>query len=477
MRKILISWIAYSHDFKKNDDGKVIVNSHGTHCEFYSHIFDYDLHLLLSGSSEQNPDTKFQFLFNHLRRTYQKNTLPQYMDIKDVVSIEEIKDKLFPLLREYIEEDVEIFVSPGTPAMQTAWYLLAMEYKNIKLFHVRPPRYRKGEPKKEYIEVKYANLINGLAIQESNKRNPFEKGLFEFTATIQKVFDLAKKIASANDVTTFISGETGTGKGVLAKYIHKQSRRSKYPFIKVDCGAIPENLIESHLFGHVKGAFTDATTDFKGAFREAHQGTIFLDEIGNITPRLQQNLLSVLQEREVSPVGSYEKYKVDVRVISATNENLWSLVEKGSFRADLYYRLAVADIRAIAFRELPTKEKESLFTFFLEKKSRLFDKPKLRFTKEVKSCLYNYSFPGNIREVENIIERFYVYCEKEIVMEDIPNKIKYPQGSIASLSLRDMEKKHIKMVLAMYNRNLSKSSMVLEIAYNTLKKKIEKYHL
>ncbi|MEM7087348.1 MAG: sigma 54-interacting transcriptional regulator [Bacteroidota bacterium] len=479
MRKILISWIAYSHDFKKNSSEGNKVNEHGTHCEFYRHLFNYNMHLLLSGSSEDRPDTKFRFLINHLKTTYGKNTLPEYMNIEDVVSIEEIKSKLYPLLHKYTDEDVEIFVSPGTPAMQTCWYLLAMEFKNVRLFHVRPPKFRNGEPpKKEYIKVQNSGLTNGLIIHENHKRNPYKKGRFVFTPSIQKVFDIAEKIADTDNVTTFISGESGTGKEVLARHIHEQSRRAKYRFIAIDCGSWTDNIIESKLFGHVKGAFSGATDDSKGAFIEAHQGTLFLDEIGNTSKRLQRALLRVIQEREISPLGAPGTVKkVDVRIIAATHENLLDLVNQEKFRADLFFRLMVADIRTLTFRELPKKEKTMIINFFLDKKSRLFDKEKLVLSKEAKNCLLQYVFPGNIRELENLIERMYVYCEKTVALEEIPNRIRFPEGSIGSLRLLDIENKHIKTVLNMYNCNKRKTSEVLGISYTTLNTRIEKFDL
>lgn len=223
-RKVLISWIAYNHDFMPSKEGQQI-NVKGTHSELYTYLFNYDVHLLLSGSSENNPDLKFRGLLNHLKQTYNKNTLPQYLDIEDIVSIDEIKTKLFPILLDYKEEHVEVFISPGTPSMQTVWYLLAMEFKNVKLFQVRPPKFRIGNPEKIYIKVKHLGISNGLTVLEKDKRkNVIDQ--FIFTPTIKTVFDKADKIASSDDVTTLILGETGTGKEVIAKYIHRNSRRN-----------------------------------------------------------------------------------------------------------------------------------------------------------------------------------------------------------------------------------------------------------
>ena len=225
---------------------------------------------------------------------------------------------------------------------------------------------------------------------------------------------VAEPDAAGTTATVLLTGETGTGKGLLARFIHRNSNRANHPFVSVHCGAIPENLVESELFGHEKGAFTGAIRQKQGKFELAHKGTIFLDEIGSIGTDVQSNLLRVLQEKEFERVGGNRTIKTDVRVIAATNKNLEQSVEEGSFRGDLYYRLNVFPIYMPPLRERKT-DVLLLANFFLEKYAKENQKEIRRLSTPTIDMLMQYHWPGNVRELENCIERAVLLCDGSVV--------------------------------------------------------------
>ena len=230
----------------------------------------------------------------------------------------------------------------------------------------------------------------------------------------QRVVQLADRVAKF-DSSVLITGETGVGKEVVARYIHSQSPRSNAPFVAINCGALPETLLESALFGHKAGAFTGATKDRPGLFEEAEGGTIFLDEIGDTTPALQLKLLRVLQEREVMRVGETRPFKVDVRVISATNRDLQQAVRANSFREDLYYRLRVVEIHVPPL----CQRKDDILPLarhFVNKCAIRLGLPDLRLDATSLDCLLDYSWPGNVRELENAIEHAAVFCQESVIL-------------------------------------------------------------
>lgn len=240
------------------------------------------------------------------------------------------------------------------------------------------------------------------------------------TATL-KLIDKIKQIAPTN-ATVLLLGESGVGKEIFASAIHSLSNRSNKIFVKVHCGALPETLLESELFGHEKGAFTGAVSKRKGRFERADGGTIFLDEIGDISPQVQIKLLRVLQEKEFERVGGEETISTDIRIIAATNKNLAEAVKKGEFREDLYYRLSVIELNIPPLRE----RKEDILILaqtFLEDLAEKYQKPAKSFSEQVKEKFLEYSWPGNIRELQNAVETAVVLSNtEEISLESLPNK-------------------------------------------------------
>lgn len=299
---------------------------------------------------------------------------------------------------------------------------------------------------------------------------------------MKKVLDIVERV-SATDSTILITGESGTGKELLAREIHKHSPRRNAPFVVVDCGALVETLFESELFGHVKGSFTGAHETKHGRFEVANGGTIFLDEISNISPNIQAKLLRVIQEREITRVGSTKPIKVEIRILAATNENLAECVKKGSFREDLFYRLSVVPI------PLPTLSERRediplLVEHFLHKYNRKTKKSIKSLSKTVMNALADYDWPGNIRELENTIERAVVLARgDEIRLEDLiyhglgtsPNILSPVGGRYKSLD--DVEREYIKIVLDALHGNRSQAAAMLNIDRKTLLAKIKKYHL
>ncbi len=289
---------------------------------------------------------------------------------------------------------------------------------------------------------------------------------------IKKVIQIIHRVKD-NKATIYISGESGTGKELVARSIHYNGKFSRAPFIAVNCGGIPETLLEAELFGYVKGAFTGAEDNRDGFFQAADGGTIFLDEIGNASLAVQARLLRVLQEKEVVKVGARKSNKIDLRVIAATNSDLKEMVAKETFREDLYYRLTVVEIKVPSLRErkedIPMLVDKFLFKYGHEYKGRY-----VTIDTEAQLLLQRYNWPGNIRELENVIQRAVIMCDRSIGLNDLPDTLKYqidfPKEEL--LPLKEMEKKYIQKVLVATNNNQTKAAEILQIDRKTLRAKI-----
>jgi transcriptional regulator with PAS, ATPase and Fis domain len=293
---------------------------------------------------------------------------------------------------------------------------------------------------------------------------------------MKNIFELISSVAPT-DTTVMIRGESGTGKELVAKAIHLNSKRKYFPIITVNCGALAESLLESELFGHEKGAFTGAQYKRKGKFEMANGGTIFLDEIGSVSPKMQVELLRVIESKKFNRVGGNEIIESDFRVITATNEPLEDLVKQGKFREDLYYRLNVFSIFIPPLRER-RKDIEVLIDYFLKKFSKSMNKNFTRVSQEAMDFMMQYQWYGNVRELENAIERAIVVGNPpEITMKDLPFSIESVNKDNSGYSLADVEKGYIEKVLLQNDWNISKSAEILEIDRVTLYNKINKYGL
>lgn len=330
--------------------------------------------------------------------------------------------------------------------------------------------------------IKHLNLVKEIELLKEEKElfYPDVEGIVAESYEMKKVLATALKVAKSR-ASVLITGETGTGKELIARFIHRYSPRKDKPFIPVNVAAIPETLIESELFGHVKGAFTDAVKDRKGYFQMADGGTIFLDEIGELPLNLQPKLLRALQEGEFFPVGSSKPVKVDIRVIAATNKNLEEEVRKGNFREDLYYRLNVIHIHIKPLRER-REDIPYLLDHFLKKFSQKEGKKIRGFTREAYEALIRYDYPGNVRELENIVERAVVMAQGDLITtDDLPVHLLSSEFQVESnknLSLPErlelIEKSLILEALKKNNWVKTRAAKELGISERVLRYRMEK---
>jgi DNA-binding NtrC family response regulator len=304
----------------------------------------------------------------------------------------------------------------------------------------------------------------------------------------QSMAEIHRLVANTriSEAPVLITGETGTGKELIARAVHRGGARSRQPFFTLDCSVLNKNLLESELFGHVKGAFTGAVADKKGVFEMAAGGTLFLDEIGEMGLDTQVKLLRVLEEGTFRPVGDPEEKKVSVRIIAATNRDLKCMIQKGSFREDLYYRINVLTIHLPVLRERKGDIPE-LIAYFVKKLDGRHGISR-RFAPEALGQLAEYSYPGNVRELRNIVERVFMLCEREVIgIEDLPPEVrrgvKRPAAGCDAgrhnVSLRQIiertEKKMISRMLRLMNGNKVKAARMLNISRSTLYAKMEEY--
>ena len=303
-------------------------------------------------------------------------------------------------------------------------------------------------------------------------------GLIGESRAMQKVFAAIRK-ASSTSATVLITGESGSGKELVARAVHYNSARASAPFVPVNCGGIPETLLESELFGYVKGAFTGAHESRAGFFQTADGGTIFLDEIGETSLAMQVKLLRVLQDKEVRMVGDARARKVDVRIIAATNKNLQSLIQSRAFREELYYRINVVTIEVPPLR-VRGGDILLLVRHFAEKFAGELGKPAPRFSERALEALQNYAWPGNARELENAIQRVVVMNDGEIVeLPDLPPLARFSALRTTGVdrALAEVEADHIRNVLANAGGNKTHAAEILGIDRKTLRKKIAQYRL
>jgi len=328
---------------------------------------------------------------------------------------------------------------------------------------------------KRIVERKELVLENILLRQKLEERYQYDEIIGKSNA-MQDIFEMISRVAPT-DSTILITGESGTGKELIAKAIHGNSRRCYMPLIAVSCGALPDSLLESELFGYEKGAFTGAEHMRKGRFEMAHKGTFFLDEIGDISLKTQVDLLRVLQEKKIRRLGGQDEIEVDVRIIAATNRNLKQSIRNNLFREDLYYRLNVISIEVPPLR----KRKEDiplLADVFIRRYCLEMNKEEAKIAPEALKLLMGYDWPGNVRELENVIERGLVIGQtNEITPDDLPFSHRQIVPEHLPDSLKMMEGMHVKRILDKNDWNISKAARTLEIDRQTLYNKIEKYKL
>ena len=375
-------------------------------------------------------------------------------------------------LIKYVKENfkfTEVIIITGYPTIETAVESVKLgandyitkPFTDVELLSTVKKSLQKLEDKKK--------------ISESVENSCGEKfGIIGRSQSMKKVFFLIKK-ASQIDSTVLITGESGTGKELISRAIHYYGKRASAKFVPINCGAIPDSLLESELFGHVKGAFTGALTNREGHVKNADKGTIFLDEISETTASMQIKLLRFIQEKEFYMVGSKQAVKVDTRIIAATNKDLMKLVHNGSFREDLYYRLNVLHIQVPPLCERGD-DILLLISYFVDKYCNKFNKPKPEFSEESLKIFKKYQWQGNVRELENTIHSIIaLHDEKKIKPNMLPEYLKSSFNKSTDLlrTLEDVETDHIKKVLVYTKNNKSKAAKILGIDRKTLRKKLD----
>ncbi len=322
------------------------------------------------------------------------------------------------------------------------------------------------------LEIKKLSKEKDTLSNEINK--PTEK-IIGFSSKMKEVFDLIEKVAGT-EVNVLILGENGTGKELIAKEIHRKSKRKSNPMIGIDLGSIPETLFESELFGHKKGSFTDAKEDRTGRFEIANKGTLFLDEIGNIPTSLQAKMLTALQNKTITPIGSNSSTEIDVRLISATNKNLDKLIQEGLFREDLYYRINTLQIELPPLRQreddiIPIAE------YYLKIFTTKYEKPFLKLSHNAINTLQSYAWPGNIRELKHTIEKAVILCAgntlqpSDFMLKSVQTSSEWP------LKFEEIEKTAIQRALANNSGKMIDAAKELGLTRQTLYNKIKKYNL
>jgi DNA-binding NtrC family response regulator len=380
-------------------------------------------------------------------------------------------------------------IDPAIPVIIMTAYAsqkTAIEAVNNGAFHYLIKHAKNDEIKmviRNALDMKRVRTENML-LKKQLKKSSDLKTIIGKSDEIQKVFNLVDKVADT-DSTILICGESGTGKELIARAIHFRSNRANNPFVSINCGALPENLLESELFGHVKGSFTGAIRDKEGLFKVAQGGTFFLDEVGETSPTIQVKLLRVLQEREIIPVGGTNPIKVDVRLVAATNADLEKAVNQERFRADLYYRLNVIPVHLPPLRRRKDDIPLLVNHFLAKFNENLQEDARKAISDEAMEVLINYSWPGNVRELENVIERAVILEDgKEIQVEALPEKLRSRERSPrrlitdrAQVTLEELEREYLLKVLEDTNWQKKRASSILGINASTLYRKIQRYGL
>jgi DNA-binding NtrC family response regulator len=318
--------------------------------------------------------------------------------------------------------------------------------------------------------------------RELDRRYSFNE-IIGTSPALQSVFRLVEKVAGTN-TNILIEGESGTGKELIARAIHHNSPRAERPFVAINCGALPESLLESELFGHTKGAFTGAVSNKPGLFRSGEGGTVFLDEVAEITPAMQVRLLRALQEHEVTPLGSSVAVGFDARIICATNRDLEREVSEGRFREDLFYRLNVIEIHLPPLRER-REDIPLLVRSFITRTARQQTADEKPITPEAMSALINYSWPGNVRELQNAIERAFTLSGEQMDVENLPPRVRESASALGQIPMRDpdglrptldeIERRYILDTLAAVNQDKARAANILGIDLSTLYRKLKRY--
>lgn len=433
--------------------------------------YEVETSFTASDAKEKFKKTNFDLILTDLR-------LPDYDGIQLLTDIKEVSSKTQVILMTGYAE-----VGSAVNAMKKgAFDYISKPFTPDEIVMVLDNALKAEVPGES--DVRIANSVSEDGPAQEKKQHKVDAGsaqkVVKGISEASKKLDDYIKLVAPTDMSVLITGESGTGKEVTAKAIHDKSERKDFNFIAVDCGAIPKELATSEFFGHIKGSFTGAVEDKMGNFEAANKGTLFLDEVGNLSYENQIQLLRALQERKIKRVGSTKEIEVDVRIITATNEDLTEAVEKGNFREDLYHRLNEFSV------EIPSlvDRFEDLMLFaenFLQKANANLDKNVQGFSNEVWEAFQQYHWPGNLRELQNVIKRAVLLTTgDEVEISALPKEVLQPQEkeSMAdNFSKSEFEKDRIIKALKKTNFNKSKAAKLLQVTRKTLYNKINHYNL
>ncbi len=474
MAKVLVSWLGVEKDVTTDNKAR----HEGPTWSFYRYHYknlDITRHYLLVTRDMEPRALGFK---QEAEEFFGYDIEVISLDLADSVhrSLSIVKAKVEPFLMNLRGHKIYILVSTGSAIMKVAWYLLHtslnLDTEVIQILRKEDSQ-DKSFPDLVFLDFEKSKSAYSVLVREHNLRKADFRSNLVMTESIAKVYNKAKLVAAVEEVSVLILGETGTGKEVLAKFIHRNSVRKDRPFEAINCAAFTDELLESRLFGHAKGSFTGAYKDSKGLFERNNGGTVFLDEIGDISPYMQQALLRFLNNGEIQPIGKQPK-KVDVRVIAATNKDVNQLVEANKFRADLFYRLSII-LKLPALWELDLEEKRQIFDYFLEKKSKQFNFPRLKLCRELENFLLTYRFPGNFRELNNILDHLYIFGENsKACLDHLPYHLVKSKAKEYT-KLAEVERAHIERVYNLMNKNKTRTAEALGISVNTLKAKLRNY--
>lgn len=493
--KTLISWMGTKADFDFDQTTNTTsVNNEGPHKRLYTYYLQdlgFKKHILLindpeDGQMVEKQKQLKQSLRSELRR-FEKEERPDIVidsiKVNNPFSLHEVHSKLKTYLENHQQEQFTAFIQPGTRDAYVAWFLLREQFKGrLDLLQLRDPKYsadtKRGDLQKE-VELIPKTIPELFDLREPQSETTYVD--FQPEAT-EKALQIANQ--AIDDLTVLVLGEHGSGKDSIARKIHDNTKtRCKRPYRVVNCAGYTDELLRSELFGHKKGSFTGADSDKKGLFEEAKGGTVFLDEIGDISHFMQVSLLRVLENQEITRVGDTKPTKIDVRIVAATNKDLPEACERGDFRWDLFYRLAGIEIETIAFRNFPNERKVQAINHFIDSLFLQFKGfgnnqriKKIRLSKDTRRVLEAHEFPGNIRELQNLIKALYIHGQADIQPKHLPKRILAKTAS-RDESLKAAELRHIEKVFNKYRGDRKQTQEALRInSRDTLLKKLKELY-
>jgi len=481
--KILITWIGFNEDFI--DKGHAVNPSGFTaniHRDLIEH-HNFDKHFVLSsvdrsGEINREISTRKQLLQSYINKQYPSHPFEIKdvdIDKEDLQNFQVIEGQLRSFISSF-DATVQLHVIAGTgpTAVGMAWSSLNMGMRNSFSLHLMQRAEHTSHGKHaEIVDIEpYVNHWLDNKLREHHFSLEVPDDIFQ-DAIIIKEYERARKIAPATDVNVLILGETGCGKDKVADFIVKQSPLDTSKYKAINCASLPDELLYSELFGHAKGAFTGAVNERKGLFEECNGGTLFLDEIGDISPFMQQALLRVIENKEIKKAGSNQIQKnIRVRILAATNKDLYTKCKEGHFRFDLYYRLSGLEIELTNYRSRTVAERTAIRDFYTEKFSKKWGRT-VSFSKEAEQVLSTYGFPGNFREIYNSFNTIFALDTAVVDLSHLPNRF-HQVDQAASEKYEEVMRKHCIFIYKKYNHNIAAACRALGYKNPTqLKKKLQ----